>query len=143
MKDWQTEYINKLASTPVMADLPPTTVRVLAWLIVAETPEKTSEDIQTELNMSSGSVSMALNTLHYFHLVERIPTKGSRKLYYRAVEDMTAHLVDRHLASVKQLDALAEQALKYNPQNTRLKASQVSSRRLLRLFRRFQDKEDV
>lgn len=141
MKKWQLDFINKLATAPGMGDLPPTTVRVLAWLMVADDPKKTADDIQTELDVSSGSVSMALNTLHYLGLVERIPTKGSRKLYYRAAEDMTTHLIDRHVATVRQLGNLSEQALKHNPHNTRLKATQSSSRRLLGIFRKYQDKE--
>lgn len=131
----QKELVEKLSSSFSIGDVPPSTLRVLAWLLVAHAPEQSAETIQKELDMSSGSVSMALNTLHYLGLIERTSVPGSRRLRYRVAEDMTALLAERQAASFRRLNEVTHEALKQNPNNTRLRAAKASSGRLIDLFR--------
>ncbi len=126
-----------------MIDVPPSTLRVLSWLLVAPQAKQSAEEIQRELDMSSGAVSMALNTLHYLGLIERISAKGSRKLWYRAVEDMAGLLVERQVASFRKLHQAAEEALAHNPGNTRLRKTKMNSGRVIDLLHNVEQDYDA
>ncbi|OJV90972.1 MAG: hypothetical protein BGO34_22050 [Bacteroidia bacterium 44-10] len=56
--------------------------RVVAYLMVAEPPQKTFVEIQNDLKLSKSAVSNTLNMLMAFNLVDYITQTGDRKRYF-------------------------------------------------------------
>ncbi len=74
LKRWvqETALLFESAGLPRMAG------RVLAYLLVAEPPEKSAREISEALSASKGALSPALNLLVRLHLAERLRRPGER-----------------------------------------------------------------
>lgn len=57
--------------------------RILGWLLICEPPHQSAEDLATALDISRGSVSMAMKMLLRNNAVERCTVPGSRRTHYR------------------------------------------------------------
>jgi DNA-binding transcriptional regulator GbsR (MarR family) len=57
--------------------------RILGWLMACEPPHQSPEQLAEELDISRGSVSMAMRLLQPNKAVERIAVPGSRRTHWR------------------------------------------------------------
>jgi DNA-binding transcriptional regulator GbsR (MarR family) len=67
--------------------VPPTTARVLGWLLSQKEPQ-TAEELVDGLAMSRGAVSMACRELRDWGLIHAETVAGSRQLAYRPETDL-------------------------------------------------------
>jgi DNA-binding MarR family transcriptional regulator len=81
--DWRLRFVEDMGGLTLIAGLPRAVMRVLGWMIVSEPREQTAGDIQTELNLSAGSVSAAVRELCDVGMLERIARPGDRRIHYR------------------------------------------------------------
>ncbi|SDD79969.1 GbsR/MarR family transcriptional regulator [Glycomyces harbinensis] len=63
--------------------LPPIPGRILGWLMVCEPPHQSPEQLAEALDISRGSVSMAMRMLQSNNAVERVAVAGSRATHWR------------------------------------------------------------
>jgi DNA-binding transcriptional regulator GbsR (MarR family) len=57
--------------------------RILGWLLVCEPPHQSAEALAETLDISRGSVSMAMRMLQSNNAVERFAVPGSRRTHWR------------------------------------------------------------
>jgi DNA-binding MarR family transcriptional regulator len=81
--DWRLRFVEDMGGLTLISGLPRAVMRVLGWMIVSEPREQTAGDIQTELNLSAGSVSAAVRELCDVGMLERIARPGDRRIHYR------------------------------------------------------------
>lgn len=77
------EYADEVGLFFADAGLPRMPGRILGWLLVCEPPHQSAEDLAAALQVSRGSISMAMQMLQTAGAVERYPVPGSRRTYYR------------------------------------------------------------
>ncbi len=87
------------------------TGRVLAWLMVCEPREQSSEELSDAIGVSRGSISTATRDLVRLGMVRRRTRPGSRALYFRLAEDAWTPLMEIRLRTVVRLRELAERGL--------------------------------
>ena len=110
--DWQVEFMERVAAWADVSGLPPSYVRIFAWLIVCEPPHQSVDDLREALGLSAGAISMATAALARTGLVERVPKKpGERRLHYRLHPQGWERLLRLRLEATTQIRRAAEDAL--------------------------------
>jgi DNA-binding transcriptional regulator GbsR (MarR family) len=113
--DWQLEFIDRIGSSADVSGLPPSYIRVLAWLLVCDPPEQSVEDLRSALDLSAGAVSMATAALGRMGFVERVASRGDRRLRYRFHPRAFETVIELRLAATTQARLAAEIALRHAP----------------------------
>lgn len=116
--DWQQEFLDQIAAAGDVAGVPPSFVRVLAWLVVCDPPHQSVEQLRAALGLSAGAVSMAANTGIRMGLVERLSRPGDRRLYYRVRPGGWDRLLVARLEATSRMRAIAERAIAQAPNAT-------------------------
>jgi DNA-binding transcriptional regulator GbsR (MarR family) len=116
MAAWQFEFLDRVGAWADVSGLPPSFVRVFAWLVVCDPPEQSVDDLRDALGLSPGAISMATTSLARTGLVERIATRGDRRLRYRMHAEGWERLVRLRLEATTQIRRAAEDALAHVPQ---------------------------
>jgi DNA-binding transcriptional regulator GbsR (MarR family) len=102
-----------------IAGLPPSFMRVFAWLVVCDPPEQSVSDMQDALGLSSGAISTATTTLTRMAVVERVHVAGERRLYYRLRAGGWERLMRYRLEATTQMRLIADKALERAPARQR------------------------
>jgi DNA-binding MarR family transcriptional regulator len=118
--DWQVEFMERLATLSEVSGLPPSHVRVFAWMIVCDPPEQSVDDLRRALGLSAGAISMATSMLIRIGIVERISRPGERRLLYRFHARGWERLLRLRLESMAQMRRAGEDALENAPGQDRL-----------------------
>jgi DNA-binding transcriptional regulator GbsR (MarR family) len=113
--EWQLEFIDRIGASADVSGLPPSYIRVLAWLLVCEPPEQSVEDLRETLGLSAGAVSMATTTLGRMGFVERVARAGDRRLRYRFPPQAFERVIELRLTATIGARAAAEAALENAP----------------------------
>ncbi len=114
--DWRLEFVER--STALLADtvgLPPSHIRVLAWLIVCEPPQQSVEEIRAALGLSRGAISMATSTLARMGAIERVALPRTRRLAYRIGPGIWERLMRLRLEAMSRMRSVTEEALLHAP----------------------------
>jgi DNA-binding transcriptional regulator GbsR (MarR family) len=72
------DFADRFATTAQALGLPPTVGRVLGWLLVCDPPAASSQELETALEVSRASVSVATRLLEATRLVNRRTRSGQR-----------------------------------------------------------------
>lgn len=121
------EYIGRYSEKD---GLQPYASRILGLLMVTDKEEYTFDEIVSEMQISKGCVSMALQNLELRGLVEYVTYPGDRKRYYRVISRDVSSIIeeaenriiqhvemieriislktDQHSSNVKMLKSIAE-----------------------------------
>lgn len=116
----QLAFIEQFTALNVTIGVPKSTMRLLAYLIICEDPDKTAEDIMSALDMSAGSVSASLSMLVEAGLVERVKQKGVRRPTYRVHPEGWNRAVDLRIKSIHAMALFTDDAYNAHPHNQRL-----------------------
>jgi DNA-binding MarR family transcriptional regulator len=116
---WQREFIDRIGASADVSGLPPSHIRVLAWLLVCEPPEQSVEDLRSTLGLSAGAVSMATTTLARMGFVERVTSAGDRRARYRFPPEAFERVIELRLTATTRARAAAEAALENAPRPSR------------------------
>ncbi|WP_335992256.1 GbsR/MarR family transcriptional regulator [Glycomyces sp. MUSA5-2] len=77
------DYADEIGAYFAGFGLPPIPGRILGWLLVCEPPHQSPEQLAEALDISRGSVSMAMRMLQSNNAVERVAVPGSRRTHWR------------------------------------------------------------
>jgi DNA-binding transcriptional regulator GbsR (MarR family) len=109
--DWQLEFIDRVGAWADVSGLPPSHVRVFAWLLVCDPPEQSVDDLRRALGLSAGAVSMATAALVRTGLIERLARPGGRRLFFRFDPAGWHRMLRLRLEATSQIRVAAEDAL--------------------------------
>ena len=92
--------------------LPRMAGRILGWLLVADPPHQSMDQLTSALTASKGSISTTTRLLIHHGLIERISLPGVRHDYFRLRSDTWQHMIGRGLTGeIKMFRQLAERGL--------------------------------
>lgn len=85
--------------------------RLLAYLMVAEPPHKSFEEITESLLSSKSAVSNTLNMLIYMGIVDYVKMSGDRRRYFRLHPDAWDRLLQAPVNEIGQLKSLVGEVM--------------------------------
>ena len=92
--------------------LPRMAGRVFGWLLIADPPYQSADELAFVLMASRGSIGNTLELLTRFGLIQRFVVAGERRDYFQLREDAIRKTVKRGLEDeIKMFRALAERGL--------------------------------
>jgi DNA-binding transcriptional regulator GbsR (MarR family) len=109
--EWQLEFLEQTGAMADIVGLPPSVIRVFAWLVVCEPSEQSVEDMRGALRLSAGAISAATTILGRMGVCERITMPGERRLYYRMRPGGWERLMRLRLDATAQMRAIADKAI--------------------------------
>jgi DNA-binding transcriptional regulator GbsR (MarR family) len=108
---WQLEFIDRVGSLADMTGLPPSFIRVFAWMIVCDPPHQSAEQLRTTLGLSGGAISMATASLMRMGFIERVTLHGDRRAYYRFQRTGWERMLRLRVEGATQMRMIAEDAI--------------------------------
>ena len=108
---WQLEFVERFATLSDVSGLPPSHLRVFAWLIVAEPPEQSVDDLRQVLGLSAGAISMATSTLARMGVVRKLSRPSQRRVLFRFDPDGWGRVLQLRLQATAYARSLAEEAM--------------------------------
>jgi DNA-binding transcriptional regulator GbsR (MarR family) len=84
--------------------------RILGWLMICEPPHRSSTELQSDLQLSAGSVSAQTNALERVGFVERITFPADRASYYQLRPHVWVELMRSEQDRLQELLQLARAA---------------------------------
>jgi DNA-binding transcriptional regulator GbsR (MarR family) len=113
---WQTNFIERVSSVGEFTGLPPSYLRILAWLLVCDPAHQSVDELRETLTLSSGAISAATTSLLRMGLVERITIPGERRAYYRFPAGGWDRVLRDRLEAITRVRVLVDDALAHAPQ---------------------------
>lgn len=95
--------------------MPPSHLRIFAWLVVCEEDEQTASQMQQALGLSAGAVSAATTSLAHAGIIERLGRAGERRRYHRLSADAWDRVVRRQIEATERVSSILEEALSRSP----------------------------
>lgn len=116
----QVAYIDKFGAFGGELGVPRSVARVLGLLLVCQPPEQSSQAIQHQLGLSSGSVSAATTLLVRARLIECVHFQGDRQFYFRLDPAGWRRAFYNRLGAIRAMRELAEEGLALDGANQRV-----------------------
>ncbi len=105
------EYVEEIGLYFANAGLPRMPGRILGWLLVCEPPHQSADELATALQVSAGSISMAVRMLVQAGAVERYARPGSRQTFYRLRPGFWLHEAEQKALQAAEWRKLADRGL--------------------------------
>ncbi|HEV3227043.1 MAG TPA: hypothetical protein VGZ52_09415 [Acidimicrobiales bacterium] len=115
VRAWQRQFLTSVSALSVEVGMPPSILRVFAWMIVCEPVEQSAEQLRDALALSAGSVSAATTMLVRAGMVERARRPGERRLYYRVRDDAWEQVLRQRIEATSHLRSIADTVLARAP----------------------------
>jgi len=112
---WQARFLDQVGALTTETGLPPSTMRVFAWLVVCEPEHQTVDELRATLGLSAGAISTATTTLIATGLVERTTRPGDRRHHYRLRPGGWELVLRQRLDAAARLRATAAEAIAAAP----------------------------
>lgn len=106
------QLIEKIGVQSEKAGLTPAVGRIFAYLMIADPPEKSFEEIYQYLQMSKSAVSNGLNVLLQHGLIDYITHTGDRKRYFHINTKGWMEQTKKQIEGQEQLQPLIKEVLK-------------------------------
>jgi len=108
----QRQYVEEVGIVFEQTGLPRMAGRILGWLLIANPPHQSMEELTEALMASKGSMSSMTRMLIQMGLIERVSLPGVRHAYFRLRPDAWQHMVRRGLVDeIRMVRELAERGL--------------------------------
>jgi DNA-binding transcriptional regulator GbsR (MarR family) len=108
----QRQYVEEVGIVFEQTGLPRMAGRILGWLLIANPPHQSMEELTEALMASKGSMSSMTRMLIQMGLIERVSLRGVRHAYFRLRPDAWQHMVRRGLVDeIRMVRELAERGL--------------------------------
>jgi DNA-binding transcriptional regulator GbsR (MarR family) len=104
-------YVEKVGLYFEQLTLPRMAGRIFGWLLIAEQPMVTMNELIDVLQASKSSISSMTRLLIQINLVEVISLPGERRDYYRIRKDAWANTLKARITQAQNFRMLAEQGL--------------------------------
>lgn len=105
------QFVEDVGLTFEEIGLPRMMGRVLGWLLIADPPHQSFDELADVLQASRGSISTSTRGLIQTGLVERVSFPGQRRAYYRLRENGWSAIMERRMSSMSVIRRLAERGL--------------------------------
>jgi DNA-binding transcriptional regulator GbsR (MarR family) len=115
-----TEFIEKMGVFGIESGMPRSVARVMGYLLVCEPAYQSAEKIASELQLSAGAVSNAVNLLQQARLLKRVTFPGDRRYYYELDPIGWKQSLIARLRTIPRGVELASEGLKISEGNSRL-----------------------
>jgi DNA-binding transcriptional regulator GbsR (MarR family) len=103
----QRELIEYIGRNTEKDGIQPVAARIMALLMVMDKEEYTFDEIVREMQISKGSVSIALRNLEIRGVIEYLTYPGDRKKYYRIIsKDVNAILAEAEKRIKQHVDMI-------------------------------------
>lgn len=109
--EWQLEFMDRVGAWSDVSGLPPSYLRMMAWLIVCDPPAQSVDDLRDALGLSAGAISMAAGALGRMGIVRRVTIPGQRRVFYRWHGNGWERVLRLRLEATSQIRAAADDAL--------------------------------
>lgn len=107
------EQVEKIGIVCDKDGFPPLAGRLLGFLMLAEPPHKTFDEIVEFLQASKSAVSNTLKFLESQKMVDYITFPGDRKRYFRMNVESWAQVVGQRLEFLKAMQARVKEVLNF------------------------------
>lgn len=108
----QKEFVEEVGIVFEQTGLPRMAGRILGWLLIADPPHQSVEQLTEVLMASKGSISSMTRMLIQIGLIERVSLPGVRHAYFRLRPDAWQHMIRRGLVEeISMVRHLAERGL--------------------------------
>jgi DNA-binding transcriptional regulator GbsR (MarR family) len=108
----QKEFVEEVGIVFEQTGLPRMGGRILGWLLIADPPHQSMEQLTEVLMASKGSISSMSRMLIQIGLIERVSLPGVRHAYFRLRPDAWEHMIRRGLVDeISMVRHLAERGL--------------------------------
>lgn len=108
----QKQYVEEVGIVFEQTGLPRMAGRILGWLLIANPPHQSMDELTEVLMASKGSISSMTRMLIQMGLIERVSLPGVRHAYFRLRPDAWQHMVRRGLVEeIRMVRELAERGL--------------------------------
>jgi DNA-binding transcriptional regulator GbsR (MarR family) len=91
--------------------LPRMAGRIFGWMLVAETPYQSLQELAEVLRASKGSISNMTRYLMQLDVIERVALPGQRRHYVKIMSESWWFLPNQWLDTVKSIHELAERGV--------------------------------
>lgn len=115
-----TAFIEKMGVFGIESGMPRSVARVIGYLLVCEPTHQSAEKIASDLQLSTGAVSNAVNLLQQAKLLKRVTFPGDRRYYYEFNPDGWKESLTARLKTLPRGVELANEGLKISKNNPRL-----------------------
>lgn len=92
--------------------LPRMSGRIIGWLLIANPPYQSAEQLAEGLQASKGSISTMTRLLIQFRLIERVAIPGERRDYFAINGNAWLTLFEHRIQSLSTFRRLAERGLR-------------------------------
>jgi DNA-binding transcriptional regulator GbsR (MarR family) len=120
----QRELIEYIGRNSEKDGIQPVAARIMALLMVMDKEEYTFDEIVMEMQISKGTVSIALKNLELRGIVEYITHPGDRKRYYRIISRDVNTIIREAEKKIKQqvdiIDQIVSLKIDQESKNVRL-----------------------
>jgi len=125
MNNWQQakeqRFVEEVAIVFEQTGLPRMAGRIFGWLLIADPPQQSTDELAEALLASKGSISSMTRLLIQISLIERLSLPGIRHDYFRLHNHAWRHMVGRGLEDeIKMFRQLAEHGLEILPDKASL-----------------------
>ncbi len=113
-------FIEEISLLIAESGLPRSVGKVLGFLLVCQPEHQSSEAIQQQLQLSTGSTSTATTLLRKIELIKPLTFPGDRRTYYQLDPDCWDRLLQLRIQQAERGMALAHKGLQLQPHNARI-----------------------
>ena len=111
MDDSQRKYIEEFGIYLENQGMTRMAGRILVWLLIAEPPHQSHQDLVDVLQASKGSISTNTRMLVHSGLAKRISLPGDRKTYFAIPDGLWLELMQASMSEVTHMKDLAKRGL--------------------------------
>jgi DNA-binding MarR family transcriptional regulator len=108
---WRSSFVEELGALGPLVGIPRAMMRVIAWLVVCDPSEQSSQEIQTGLRLSPAAVSTATRELITAGMLERVSRPGDRHIYYRLASGSWEAPLEAKLRALGRLRQVADRGI--------------------------------
>ena len=115
------QFVEEVGIVFEQTGLPRMAGRIFGWLLIADPPHQSTDQLAEALLASKGSISTMTRLLIQISLIERLSLPGIRHSYFRLRPDALRHMMRHGVEDeVKMFRQLAERGLKLVADGTSL-----------------------
>ncbi len=85
--------------------------KIFGYLLTANVPDVSTDELKTKLNASRGSISTMTRILIQYGLIDRVGKPGQRKDYFRIRSDVWSQVLKARMTQIVELHRVVEHTL--------------------------------
>lgn len=111
MNKSQLNFIERFSRVSEAMGLPRAAGKVLAWMMICDPPERSSDQLMKELGLSRGTISSMTRLLETMSHIETVSVPGSRRRLYRIREESFGGVFEDRLKWLAAIRDIATEGL--------------------------------